>query len=62
MTSLRAAVASGGLVLTTGGASVGRGDPIRARLIKTGATLVFHGFKMRPGNPLGFTSLRACRL
>jgi molybdopterin molybdotransferase len=55
--TLRAAVASADLVLTTGGASVGRADPIRAALNETGAKQLFHGVKMRPGKPLGLHSL-----
>ena len=51
--TLYSAVSSADLVLTTGGASVGRADPIRAALNATGATELFHGVKMRPGKPLG---------
>ena len=54
---LRDAVASGDMVLTTGGASVGRADPIRAALNETGAIEIFHGVKMRPGKPLGLHCL-----
>ena len=50
---LRDAVACSDMVLTTGGASVGRADPIRAALNETGASEIFHGVKMRPGKPLG---------
>ena len=55
--TLRKAVASVDLVLTTGGASVGRADPIRAALNETGATELFHGVKMRPGKPVGLYQL-----
>lgn len=51
------AVACADMVLTTGGASVGRADPIRAALNETGATEIFHGVKMRPGKPLGLHCL-----
>ena len=55
--TLQNAVASVDLVLTTGGASVGRADPIRAALNETGATELFHGVKMRPGKPVGLYHL-----
>lgn len=54
---LRDAVTSADMVLTTGGASVGRADPIRAALTETRATEIFHGVKMRPGKPLGLHCL-----
>ncbi len=55
--TLKNAVASADLVLTTGGASVGSADPIRAALQQIGAMELFHGVKMRPGKPLGLHSL-----
>ena len=55
--TLQKAVASVDLVLTTGGASAGRADPIRAALNETGATELFHGVKMRPGKPVGLYHL-----
>ena len=55
--ALRQAVTCADLVLTTGGASVGRADPIRAALSDINAQEIFQGVKMRPGKPLGLHSL-----
>ncbi|MEP3441706.1 MAG: molybdopterin molybdotransferase MoeA [Sulfitobacter sp.] len=55
--ALRNAVATADLGLTTGGASVGRADPMRAALNEAGASELFHGVKMRPGKPVGIYQL-----
>lgn len=51
--TLQEAAACADLVLTTGGASVGRADPVGAALGIAGAEEIFQGVKMRPGKPLG---------
>jgi len=45
------------LVLSTGGVSAGDLDLVRGRLEARGATIHFHGVRMRPGKPILFASL-----
>lgn len=49
--------AGAGLIVTTGGTSVGTRDRLRAAVRLLGGELLFHGVKMRPGKPLLCASL-----
>ncbi len=46
------------MVITTGGASHGEQDFVRAALERRKAEIVFHGLSMRPGKPILFARLR----
>lgn len=51
------AASAADIVLTTGGASVGKADSVKGALSFVGARQVFHGVRMRPGKPLGLYQL-----
>ena len=55
--ALRDAVASGDLAITTGGASVGERDYMKALLEELGATFLFRSVALRPGRPIAFALL-----
>lgn len=52
----------GEIVISTGGVSHGSFDLVRERLERAGATIHFHGVRMRPGKPLLFATLADGRL
>jgi molybdopterin molybdotransferase len=52
--ALNGAIAIADLTVTTGGASVGERDLIKAELVDMGFTLLFDGVAMRPGRPVSF--------
>jgi molybdopterin molybdotransferase len=53
----RACATDADIVITTGGASHGDYDFIRAALESRGARILFHGLSMRPGKPILFALL-----
>ncbi len=48
---------SGDIVISTGGVSAGPYDLVAEQLSKRGASIVFHGVRMRPGKPILFAIL-----
>ncbi|TPG54462.1 molybdopterin molybdotransferase MoeA [Sphingomonas glacialis] len=52
-----AAASDSAIVVTTGGASGGDHDHLGQALARLGATVHFHGVRMRPGKPLLFATL-----
>lgn len=54
---LLAAVQAGGVVITTGGASVGDHDLLVPVLKEMNATIHFHGVAQKPGKPMFFATL-----
>ncbi len=52
-----AAASDSAIVVTTGGASGGDHDHLARALSRLGATMHFHGVRMRPGKPLLFATL-----
>jgi molybdopterin molybdotransferase len=52
-----AAASDSAIVVTTGGASGGDHDHLARALARLGATVHFHGVRMRPGKPLLFATL-----
>lgn len=51
------AVRQAGLVITTGGVSVGEKDLVPAALERLGAEIIFHGVEMKPGMPAALALL-----
>jgi molybdopterin molybdotransferase len=49
--------ASGDILISSGGVSVGAFDFVADRLARRGVAIVFHGVRMRPGKPLLFAML-----
>lgn len=52
-----AAASDSAIIVTTGGASGGDHDHLAQALMRLGATVHFHGVRMRPGKPLLFATL-----
>ena len=57
ITTIKQLVSSSNIVLLTGGVSKGKYDHVVAALQQLGATIYFHGVKLRPGKPLLAASL-----
>lgn len=54
---IRTALENTDVLITTGGASVGEHDLVRAALERSGAVVHFHGVAQKPGKPMLFATL-----